>query len=177
MWLIACASTVAFSAQESVYERVGAPGYMSETRFTLTSTVEELQLRGGPDLRAPVRSIPYERGWAIPYRATLVRTLAEVDLVTVGAGTLDAVCDDTGREQLAVEAGESWTYLQRRGEGRIMARIQGRSCMVRAYFREEIFGELASEPPIQWWVEVLYADGTSPGWLLVDEESVAFRFR
>jgi len=34
----------------------------------------------------------------------------------------------------------------------------------------DVFG--FPEPETQWWIKVAYADGSSPGWLLVDDVQV-----
>lgn len=164
------------TAQESVYERNGIPGEMSESRFVLTAARGPIELHTGPDLRTPERSIPYQAGWRIPFGETLVRTLDAIEASTISAGTVDVLCERPDPRQMKLAQGEPWTYLQQRGEGRGTARIQGQVCEVPIFNREDIFGTTLRRPVVQWWVQLLYADGTSPGWLLVTREAVTFRF-
>ena len=173
--LFSFAATAA-TAQESVYDRAGVPGEMSESRFVLIAARGPIELHAGPDLRAPGRSIPYQRGWRVPFGETLVRTLEAAEARTIKAGSVDVVCERSEPKQMDLAAGERWTYLQQRGEGRGMARIQGQVCEVPVFNREDVFGSTLSKPRVQWWVQFLYADGTSPGWLLVTPEAVTFGF-
>ena len=158
------------AGRESVYDWPGVPGYMAESRFVLVAARDHLELHYRPDLRSSARAVPYQSGWRIPFDETLVRTLEVVELSTIGAGSLNVVCEDSGTDRMNLLAGETWTYLRKHGEGRVTARIQGRACVITPYFSEEIFGGPLPEPVILWWVQVFYADGTSPGWLLVDDD-------
>ncbi|MDX1439538.1 MAG: hypothetical protein R3284_06510, partial [Rubricoccaceae bacterium] len=102
--------------------------------------------------------------------ATVVRTLESRDLTTASSGAIEVWCEGAGIQEMVISAGEPWTYLQYRAEGHVMARIQEQLCEVPVLAREDIFGEDLPQPIVQWWVEVLYADSSSQGWLLVNEE-------
>ena len=169
-------AVTATTAQESVYERNGVPGEMSESRFVLIAARGPIELHTRPDLRAPERSIPYQPGWRIPFGETLVRTLEVTEASTAKAGTVEVLCERLEPRQLTLAAGEPWTYLQQGYEGRGMARIQGQVCEVPVLSREDVFGAKLKRPLAQWWVQLLYADGTSPGWLLVTPDTVTLRF-
>jgi len=172
-WFAATETT----AQQSVYERTGVPGEMSESRFVLVAARDGVELHAGPDLRTPARSVAYRSGWLIPYGGTLVRTLEPVEASTTGAGSVEVRCDQSEARQMDLRKGESWTYLQSHGEGRGMARLQGKICEVPVLTRTDVFGATLSKPLVQWWVQFLYGDGTSPGWLLVNADSVTFGWR
>lgn len=176
-FLIFCFAATAATAQESVYERRGVPGEMAESRFVLIAAQDRIELHTGPDLRTPERSIPYQAGWRIPFGETLVRTLEAVEASTAKAGSVDVWCDQSDARQMDLAKGETWTYLQSRGEGRGMVRMQGKICEVPVFNRPDVFGATLPQPLVHWWVQFLYADGTSPGWLLVSPERVTFGWR
>ena len=158
-------------AQEAIFEYGGWPG---EGGPVLIAKRSDLVIHARPDLRPPAKRISYHRGWRIQIADNLVRTLKEEHLTTVGAGAIEAYCDGDELVHLTLKAGEPWTYYQYRAEGVVWARIQDRNCQVPVYTEESIFGNDLPQPEVQWWVQIKYADGSSPGWLLVDEDQVLF---
>ena len=92
----------------------------------------------------------------------------------VRSGDVEAWCEGTGSQRLTISAGESWSYLQYRAMGFVMARIQGKICVILAYTEESIFGQNLPQPEVQWWVAVESADGSSLGWLLVSDDQARF---
>ena len=157
------------AAQEAIFEQHTSGG---EGRPVLIAKQDGLQVYSAPDLRSSVHLIPYRTGWLIPFNDTLLRTLQRGENAIVKSGVFDVRCKESGRERMSVRAGEIWIYLQYRAEGMVTAQIQGKICTLPAFIETEIFGEKILRPTIQWWVKVSYADGSSPGWLLVDDDQV-----
>jgi len=168
IWLSLLMPTAVFG-QDSVFEYGYWPG---EGIPVLAAKNPELRVHTRPDVRLISRRISYGRGWRIPIADNLVRTLKGVQLKTVAAGTIEVYCDAGQPERLTLSAGESWTYFQYRAEGFVWARIQGKNCQVPVHTKEAIFGHDLPQPEVQWWVQVKYADDSSPGWLLVTEDQV-----
>ncbi len=161
-------------AQESVFELKTWPG---EGRPVLIAKHSRLALYSLRDLRSASVSVPYQAGWKIPFGNSVLRTLRAVEAHTVTGGAIDVWCDGSGMQRLDLAAGEPWTYLQYAAEGSVTARIQNRICQLPVYAEEAIFGRDLPQPDVQWWVQVLYADGSSPGWLIVIDEQLTYGSR
>ena len=158
-------------AQEATFEREGWPG---EGMPVLLASNSELELHEAPDLRSAVTELAYGKEQRILFASSLVRTLKEVDLKTIGAGTLEVWCEGDKSELLTLESGQSWTYLQYGSEGFVVARVQGKVCDLPALMEQAIFGTELPNPEVQWWVQVKLANGSLPGWLLVTDSQVRF---
>ena len=158
-------------AQTSVFELKASPG---EGRPVLIAKHARLDLYSSPDLRSAPVSVSYRVGWKIPFSDSLLRTLRAVEAKAVASGSIAVWCEGSGMQRLEIHAGDSWTYLQYAAEGFVTARVQDKICQLPAYTEEAIFGRDLPQPDVQWWVQVTYADGSSPGWLLVTEDQLLF---
>lgn len=178
--LLLAVAPVSTDAQESFWDDYQTSS--SETAPALTSRHDNLVLYVRPDLRAASRTIPYGSGWEVPYLQQLVRTLVPQTLHFKFAAEFPAVCEEaepypTLDTALVVAAGEEWTYLHYAGEGFVVGVVQGKVCEFEG--PRELFRNDHPQPEIQIWFEVNYADGTSPGWLLLDDGAqvtVSFRY-
>ena len=156
-------------AEEAQYERRGWPG---EGRPVLIAKHNHLRLHREPNTDSPVCTIPYRIGWRIPIIDSIIRTIRSVDLFAKNEGSIEVYCDSL--ERVTLEAGEKLRYLQYRAEGWVMAILRGKVCRVPVFIEEEVFGEVTEGPEVEWWVRVVYGDGSSPGWLFVGDDQITY---
>ncbi len=150
----------------------GVPSFVAKS--------DELRLHTSPRSASPSKIITYRNGWKVPFDESIYRTIESVILVVKQAKELSIQCDRTNLSLFDTAAlyqfkeGEKVENLQYSGEGLSVARVNGEVCLVPLEFEVETFGAQEEFPVTEWWVRVLYADGTSPGWLLVGDGQVAF---
>ena len=139
--LYVCLGTPAAWGQMSVFERPTSP---VEGQVSFVALHDGLRLHARPDLRSPERLIPYQRDWLIPFDGMPLRTLRPAEKTIHQAGTISVYCEgDRRMQEMTVEAGESWTYLQRNAEGYGTARIQDGICEVPIFLEQDVFGPSA----------------------------------
>ena len=141
----------------------------------LVASQNVLRLSAEPRISAKRKVISYQQGWRIPFKDTLLRTIQSTTIRVEEHGTVNLWCD--GSVEYNFDQGETIEYLQYRAEGYITAKVDGRVCELPLYHEQEVFGRQFDEPIVEWWVQVEYRDGSSPGWLLVDESQNTFADR
>ena len=110
-----------------------------------------------------------------PFRDTLLRTIQSTTIIVEENGTVSLWCN--GSVEHNFKRGDTIEYLQYRAEGYITAKVDSRVCELPLFHEQEVFGKQFDEPIVEWWVQVEYRDGSSPGWLLVDESQNTFAGR
>ncbi len=131
------------------------------------ATSQSLRLHKRPDLQAEQLTLRYQVGWEVPYRHGTMRVLRFGELRVLKPEPL-GYCDTApgdGVDRLIV--GETVDYLYGLGEGSGQIRVRGGTCPALVAEDFGIF-EVLSYPEVQIWLDVRFADGTSPGWLLLD---------
>lgn len=163
-FLLACCVTHGQPAEFEV------DGIFGECIAIHAAATDGLVLHTEPDLRSEQIQIPYRRDWEIPYLKAqgMTRVLRIGAAKVVRPDTLDDCDAPSEGGSVSLVLGETVEYLTRLGEGRGQIRVRGSIC--RANLNQS-FGafEVIQEPQIQWWLRVLYGDGSSPGWLLHDD--------
>ncbi len=142
-----------------------------EGRPTLISKKNNLLLFARPDAVSERIEIPYENGWLIPFDKSRLQTLKSDTLVVKKPETRQIWCGQL--ENVQFKMGDEVEVLQYRAEGVYTSRLDGRLCEIPIYGKDNLFGKLP-EPVVNWWVRFIYADGSSPGWLLVEHDQVKF---
>ncbi len=147
-------------------------GVFGECRPVYAAAQDDLNLHRQPDLRKKFR-LQYRKGWRIPTdKREGVTRVIEI-------GRLRVLKDD---EQLdcpqspavgppALVVGEMVEYLFYLGEG--MGRVQFRGAECSSQVVEDLgVYETLQWPEVQVWFRVFFADGSSPGWLLLDGQQI-----
>ncbi|MEZ5490098.1 MAG: hypothetical protein R3F50_07240 [Gammaproteobacteria bacterium] len=131
-------------------------------QFASNSDVLELYLL--PDLEAEGIQVPYRENWLIPYTelAGLTRVIETGEVRATSPETLHQ-CNVQSATEVTLRVGETADYLYCLGAGYAKVAVHDLECNM---FIDD--DEILSSPDIQAWIRVLWADGTSPGWLLLD---------
>lgn len=157
-------------ASGDIFMRDTWPG---EGTPVLVAGSDTLTLHSNPSLESPIRQIAYQAGWRIPFIRSVMHTLKSSEVRVVQDATLEIICDGVVDDH-RFTTGDTLEYLQYRAEGYVTARVAGRICEVPLLIHEEVFDDKYEGPVVEWWVQVKYGDGSSPGWLLIDESQVDF---
>ena len=156
----------AVQAQPAVIEMKGV---IWELVVSHVANSDSLRLHRAPDLRAETVEIPYRKGWRIPVSARngLTRVLSVGKLRVTNPDEEMSCSVEATEGPKGLVQGELVDYLRYLGEGYGEIRFRGGTCPAEVDERLGHF-ELIRSPEVQRWYPVLYADGTSPGWLLHD---------
>jgi len=149
------------------YERDGWP---EEGRPILSASNKTLVLRREPKVTASTHTVPYSAGWKVPFAKSFVRTVRFAPVTVRKSETISIWCGKPLDMQFL--EGQNIEYLQYWAEGEAAVRVNGMICSVPIHTNPEVFGSNIPLPETEWWVQVAYADGTSPGWLLVRDDLV-----
>ncbi len=141
----------------------------------LIARYDGLELHQKPRIGAPVVTIPYKKGWKVPFDQSIYRTIRATIIDVQSTKTIEIYCDSTVEHRFS--EGEKVEYLQYAAEGYGTARVAGRICQIPIEFESVVFGTGIENPETEWWVRVTYRDGTSPGWLNVSGEQISFGLR
>lgn len=117
-----------------------------------------------PNLESDHYQVPYRENWLIPYlKSSGFTRVIEIGQIRATSSEILQQCSVQPNTELTLQAGETVDYLYYLGEGFAKVVLHGSECHM---FIDD--DEIVRYPNVQAWIRVLYADGTSPGWLLHD---------
>ena len=154
------------SAQQAELE---VHGVFGECNPVHAAAQDGLTLYRKPDLRSKRIEIPYREGWRIPApkRDGLTRVLQIGALRVTGPNDRMYCTVPPTSGQAKLRLGEIVEYLYDVGEGFGEIRVRGGQCQ--AYVAEMLdHFEVIRLPDVQVWLNVYFADGSSPGWQFYD---------
>lgn len=142
---------------------------------TFSAVDDQLVLYREPDLRSETVVVPYGIGWRVPVdmRNAITRVLRFGTLRVIKLDE-EMYCpvEPTGSNpETAPGDLLELVWWQGQREGDALVKIGDAECIVRAA-NPQLFDHVAA-PETQEWVRVLFADGTSPGWLHNDLTQVS----
>jgi hypothetical protein len=137
---------------------------------TFAAVDDQLMLYREPDMRSEPVVIPYGVDWKVPVdmRNAITRVLS-FGTLRVKEQDEEMYCPvqpSGSKPETAPGDLLELVWWQGRREGDALVKIDDAECIVRAG-NPQLF-ELIEAPETQEWVRVLFADGTSPGWLHID---------
>lgn len=169
LFLLLLASEIA-GAQEAVLE---VRRVFGECRPVYASAQEGLSLYQRPDLRSEQIRLEYRKGWRIPTdKQQGITRVIEVGKLRVLKDDERLDCPQppaVGPSTLVV--GETVEYLFYLGEGMGRVRFRGAECSSQVVEDFAVY-ETLQWPEVQVWFRVFFADGSSPGWLLLDGQQI-----
>ncbi len=153
-------------AQDAVHEE---PRIFGECLPHYASGQDSLFLYNLPNKKSQTKIIPYGVDWKIPFslKDGLTRVISVGKLKTKEQA-LATQCEPTLPDnERVIYKNEIVDYLYYTSEGYGRVSIKGSQCEVPV---DEGFGlfEVITFPEVQVWQRVLFKDGSSPGWLLLD---------
>lgn len=164
--MIASAAFIAWASMSILIARpaqIQIPRLFGECFPQYASNSSSLKLYTLPDLESDIVQLPYKENWLIPYsKSSGVTRVVEIGQVRVSSPEV-LQCSSQSPSEISLQAGELVDYLYYLGEGYANVAVQGLECYM---FIEN--DEVVRYPVVQVWIRVLYADGSSPGWLLND---------
>ena len=167
--LIGCSCLLVGNTTAAEFETKSWPG---EGVPVLIARTDSLILRQSPRTESPTIAVPYREGWKVPFDESIHRTLKSQIIVVKRTKAIEISCGKS--VTYTFTEGEEIEYLQYVAEGYSAARVGGRVCLVPFEFEVETFGSDLEQPDTEWWVRVIYGDGTTPGWLLVEDGQISF---
>ena len=144
-------------------------GVFGECRAVLGAVEDSLTVHEQPNRAAATRVIPYKKGWEVSY----VKREGKTQILSLGVVRVQkpgATYSCRKRERVTFDAlnvGDRIEYLHYVGEGYARVRVGDTICDTDLQDRSEYL-EVLELPKVDVWIRVLYADGSSPGWLLND---------
>ncbi len=150
-------------AQDAVHEE---PRMFGECKPLYSALKDSLLLYNKPNKESDTKVISYGVDWNMPYRIHEGYTrVIKKGLLKAKKQTLASQCQPTlAVDELLISAGQVNDLMFYSGEGYGVIVHKGSLCMAPVHFDFEKL----SQPLVQVWLQVLYQDGTSPGWLLHD---------
>ncbi|MEM7706192.1 MAG: hypothetical protein AAF358_11600 [Pseudomonadota bacterium] len=137
------------------------------------SAQDDLNLFRRPDLRSKQLRLQYQKGWRIPTdKQQGITRVIEIGKLRVLKDDERLDCPQppaVGPPTLVV--GETVEYLFYLGEGMGRVRFRGAECSSQVVEDFAVY-ETLQWPEVQVWFRVFFADGSSPGWLLLDGQQI-----
>lgn len=153
-------------------------GVNAECVLTFASFGDQLTLHREPDLRSESAVIPYGVDWEIPVDSqSAITRILSYGLLRVLASDDEMHCPVQPTEvRPETRPGDLVELLYHLGEGSGVIRIGDAECAV-VVGNPRLF-EQVQPIELQAWNRVLFADGTSPGWLHFDySQAYVYRCR
>jgi hypothetical protein len=156
---VSCLHLTSANAQSALLE---VQGLFGECIPQFASVTDSLYLYLTPNLEADARRIEYGENWHIPYikSSGQTRVLSFGEVKALATEELEQCTISNSGRSPTILPGQTAIYLHDIAEGVSQVRIGEVECQM--FIGDD---EIVERPSVQSWIKVLYADGSSPGWL------------